>query len=80
MEESQMKLNIIGHTDSDGSDEANLELSQRRAQAVKVALVEDFGISGERFTIEGQGEAKPVAENTSPEGKAANRRVEFVSL
>ena len=80
MEESTMNLNIIGHTDSDGPDDANLDLSKRRAEAVKSALVNDFGISGSRLTVEGKGESQPVAENNSTEGKAANRRVEFVSL
>ena len=80
MEESDMKLNIIGHTDSDGSDDANMDLSKRRAEAVKASLINDFGIGADRFTIEGKGESIPVAENNSPEGKAANRRVEFVSL
>jgi outer membrane protein OmpA-like peptidoglycan-associated protein len=80
MEESPMSLNIIGHTDSDGPDEANLDLSKQRAESVKSALVNDFGIDGSRLTIEGKGETQPVAENNSTEGKAANRRVEFVSL
>lgn len=80
MEESEMKLNIIGHTDSDGADNDNLNLSQRRAEAVKAALVDDFNIPAARFTVEGKGESQPVAENDSSEGKAANRRVEFVSL
>jgi len=80
MEESDMNLNIIGHTDSDGSDDDNLDLSQRRAESVKAALVDDFGIVANRLTVEGKGETEPVAENNSPEEKAANRRVEFVSL
>ncbi|GJM27381.1 MAG: hypothetical protein DHS20C17_00160 [Cyclobacteriaceae bacterium] len=79
-EESGMKLNIIGHTDSDGNDQENLSLSQRRAEAVKSSLVNDFNISADRLSVAGKGEAEPVAENDSPEGKAANRRVEFVSL
>jgi outer membrane protein OmpA-like peptidoglycan-associated protein len=80
LEESDMNLNIIGHTDSDGSDGANLDLSQRRAESVKTALVDDFGIATNRLTVEGKGEAQPITENNSPEEKAANRRVEFVSL
>ena len=79
-ESTDMKLNIIGHTDSDGSDGDNMNLSQQRAQAVKNSLAEDFGIAAERLTVEGKGESQPVAENETPEGKAANRRVEFVSL
>ncbi len=80
MEESDMDLNIIGHTDSDGSDGDNLDLSQHRAESVKAALVDDFGIAANRLTVEGKGETQPVTENNSPEEKAANRRVEFVSL
>jgi len=80
MQESDIKLNIIGHTDSDGSDDQNISLSQQRAQAVKMALINDYGISADRLTVAGKGESEPVAENTTPEGKAANRRVEFVSL
>ncbi len=80
MEESEMNLNIIGHTDSDGSEDNNKDLSQRRAESVKTALVDDFGIAANRLSVDGKGETKPVAENNSPEGKAANRRVEFVSL
>jgi len=79
-ENTSMKLNIIGHTDSDGSDTDNLSLSQQRAEAVKTALVNDFDIATDRLSVEGKGESQPVAENDSPEGKAANRRVEFVSL
>jgi flagellar motor protein MotB len=79
-ENTDMKLNIIGHTDSDGADGDNMNLSQQRAQAVKNALAEDFGIAADRLTVEGKGESQPVAENETPEGKAANRRVEFVSL
>jgi OmpA-OmpF porin, OOP family len=74
------KINIIGHTDSDGSDASNMTLSQKRAAAVKEALVTDFSIEASRITTEGKGESVPVMENNSKEGKAANRRVEFVKL
>jgi outer membrane protein OmpA-like peptidoglycan-associated protein len=79
-ENTTMKLNIIGHTDSDGSDADNLSLSQQRAEAVKTALVNDFNIPADRLSVEGKGESQPIAGNESPEDKAANRRVEFVSL
>ncbi len=79
-ENTQMNLNIIGHTDSDGADADNLNLSQQRAESVKNALVNDFGIAAARLSVEGKGESQPVAGNETPEGKAANRRVEFVSL
>ncbi|MCH7226192.1 OmpA family protein [Haloferula sp. A504] len=66
---------IEGHTDSDGGDDHNLDLSQRRAQAVVNWLTEK-GIAGERLTPKGKGEAEPIASNDSATGKAMNRRVE----
>ncbi|MCC5932395.1 MAG: OmpA family protein [Cyclobacteriaceae bacterium] len=75
-----IKVKIIGHTDSDGAAASNLDLSRRRADAVKNALVSDFGIISESMTTDGKGQNEPVAANTSPEGKAQNRRVEFIKL
>lgn len=69
---------ITGHTDSDGSDETNLILSQKRAASVKNVLVNDFGIDASRLLTDGKGEAQPVADNSTAAGKAKNRRVEFV--
>ncbi len=80
MNESDMNLTVIGHTDSDGDDQSNMQLSEKRAAAVKQALVNDFGVDAARLSVKGKGESEPVEENNSPEGKAANRRVEFVSL
>jgi len=77
-QDSNINLKIIGHTDSDGGDEANLKLSKSRADAVKDALVRVYGVDNSRLNTEGKGELEPVAENTSPEGKAQNRRVEFI--
>ena len=79
-EHGDIKVNIIGHTDSDGSDAANLELSKKRAAAVKDAIVKEFGIDETRIETNGKGETQPVADNKTKEGKAANRRVEFVKL
>jgi OOP family OmpA-OmpF porin len=79
-EHTDIKINIIGHTDSDGSDANNLALSQKRAAAVKDALVNEFGIDATKIETDGKGESKPVADNKTKEGKAANRRVEFVKL
>ena len=79
-QEKNMKLKIVGHTDSDGSEDANLKLSQQRADAVKKALSSVYGISEDRLVTEGKGETSPVSENTTSDGKAQNRRVEFVKM
>jgi OOP family OmpA-OmpF porin len=75
-----LKLSIEGHTDSDGADEANVTLSQSRADAVKTYLVETYKIDGGRLTAKGWGEGKAIDTNDTPEGKANNRRVEFVKV
>lgn len=77
---NSLKVKIVGHTDSDGDGNANLDLSKRRAEAVKAALVKEFGIEEERLQTDGKGAAQPAAPNTTPEGKAQNRRVEFIKL
>jgi ribosomal 50S subunit-recycling heat shock protein len=74
-----LKLSIEGHTDSDGNDAANQNLSEQRAESVKKALV-SFGIDATRLQTKGWGETKPIDVNTTPEGKANNRRVEFIKL
>lgn len=68
---------IIGHTDSDGDEDKNLELSRKRAESVKKYLASK-GISSSMLITEGKGEADPVASNNTAEGKAQNRRVEFI--
>ena len=70
-------LTIRGHTDSDGSDDYNQQLSQARAEAYRDALI-GLGVSPDRLVAEGAGESEPVALNDTPENKAKNRRVEFV--
>jgi outer membrane protein OmpA-like peptidoglycan-associated protein len=72
-----MKLEIDGHTDSDGGDVYNLNLSQARADEVKRQLVAS-GIPAKRLTTKGFGAAKPIKPNTTATGKAENRRVEFI--
>ncbi len=77
-QESGINLQIVGHTDGDGNDNTNLELSQKRADAVKNTLVTLYGISTDRLTTEGKGESVPVGDNDTADGKAQNRRVEFI--
>ena len=79
-ENPEVKIKIVGHTDSDGADPANLDLSKRRGSSVKDALVKDFGIDASRLESDGMGETQPVAANDSPVNKALNRRVEFIKL
>lgn len=69
-------LIIEGHTSSDGEAEANLELSQKRAAAVKAFLV-SLGVNPDRLKTEGYGEERPIADNETLEGRARNRRVQF---
>jgi len=73
----EWKLTIVGHTDNVGRDAANLDLSRRRAQSVRAALVERYGIDGSRLTTGGFGASQPQAKNDTPEGRARNRRVEL---
>jgi outer membrane protein OmpA-like peptidoglycan-associated protein len=75
-----VRVKIIGHTDSDGADAANLDLSKRRAESVKAELARTFSIDASRIETEGMGESKPVAPNDTQVNKALNRRVEFVKL
>ncbi len=76
---ASMKVEIAGHTDNVGGDAPNLELSQDRADAVRFYLLSK-GISSIRLRAKGYGKVRPVAPNTTEDGKAQNRRVEFVIL
>lgn len=73
---NETSIVVVGHTDSDGSDSYNLDLSQRRAAAVKNYLVAQ-GVQGYRIQTMGYGESRPVANNATAEGRAQNRRVEL---
>jgi len=79
-ENQEVKIKIVGHTDSDGDDSRNMELSKKRAESVKNALANEFQVSTSRMETEGKGESKPVSKNDTPAGKAQNRRVEFLKL
>lgn len=78
-EHPELKFSVEGHTDSDGDDALNQKLSEARAKAVTEKMTE-LGISADRLTSKGLGESKPMAGNDTPEGKAQNRRVEFVKF
>ena len=78
-DDPSLKFEIDGHTDNTGETQHNLQLSQQRADAVKVQLI-SMGIDPLRLTSKGFGDSKPIADNSSPEGKANNRRVEFVKF
>jgi len=75
-----VNMAIEGHTDSIGTDEYNQALSQRRVDSVKNYIVEKFNIDGKRIKATGYGESKPIADNSTDEGRQTNRRVEAVSI
>lgn len=77
-ENPDVKIAIIGHTDNAGQAVANQKLSEQRAEAVKQYLNKTFGIDAGRMSTGGKGATQPVSANTTNEGKAQNRRVEFV--
>ncbi len=75
-DKDNIKLDIIGHTDSSGNAEKNQALSQARAEAVKAYLVSK-GVSADSLSAHGAGSSKPIADNNTAEGKFKNRRIEF---
>jgi len=78
-QQAALKIRIEGHTDGTGDAARNLDLSKRRAEAVKGALAA-LGIAADRMTTDGLGQTKPLASNDTPQGRAENRRVEFVKM
>jgi outer membrane protein OmpA-like peptidoglycan-associated protein len=75
-EYNQSYIDVIGHTDSDGADDYNYDLSRRRANSVAQYLVSQQ-LDPNRFSVEGRGEREPIASNSSSSGKSRNRRVEI---
>lgn len=79
-ENPSVKIKIIGHTSSDGDDKANMELSKKRAAAIKEALIKEYSIDAAMIETDGKGETQPAGDNKTKEGKVQNRRVEFIKL
>jgi len=79
-ENPTLRINIVGHTDSDGDDNLNLDLSKRRSGSVKRVLADEFRIDASRIETDGRGESEPLVPNTNTENKAKNRRVEFIRI
>lgn len=79
-QDTSINLNIVGHTDADGNSDTNLKLSKQRANAVKEALIKHYNISENRLQTDGKGASLPIADNTTADGKAQNRRVEFIKI
>ncbi len=78
-ENPELNFSVEGHTDSQGNDDFNLQLSQDRSETVMNTLIK-MGISADRLSAKGWGESKPITNNASPEDRANNRRVEFVKV
>ena len=78
-ENPDLKFSVEGHTDSTGNAASNQTLSEQRSQAIVAKLVE-LGIAQDRLTAVGKGQNSPIADNTTDEGRAKNRRVEFVKM
>ena len=76
-ENPNLGFEVQGHCDASGSDKVNDPLSQKRAEAIVAALVEQ-GIAQTRLSAVGKGSHEPIADNSSDEGRAKNRRVEFI--
>ena len=76
-ENPQIKVEIGGHTDSGGTEQANQAISEKRAESAKKYLQDKFNIPGDRMVTKGYGSKKPIADNKTEEGRAKNRRVEI---
>ncbi len=77
-EDRSAGIQIVGHTDNTGNAASNQKLSEQRAQSVKNYLNKNFGIDNSRMSTSGKGQTRPFADNSTAEGKAQNRRVEFI--
>ncbi len=79
-QDPSLKIEIAGHTDSTGDPQKNQSLSEQRAATVKKALSELYGADPNRISTKGHGHSQPLEDNTTPEGRALNRRVEIVRV
>lgn len=77
---SDITVQIVGHTDNQGAEDYNQILSENRAKAVKQILVDEFGINEDKLQFMGKGEVEAVDDNTTEKGRANNRRVEFIKI
>jgi OOP family OmpA-OmpF porin len=77
---AEYRIQIEGHTDALGASQRNQILSEKRVQSIKQYLVQRFQIAPERLHAVGYGASRPIAPNTTPEGRSQNRRVEVVNL
>lgn len=80
LKENPIRIKVVGHTDSDGDEASNLDLSKRRGASVKNELVTKFNCDAARLETDGKGESEPISENNSSVNKAKNRRVEFIKI
>jgi len=80
IQDPELRIKIIGHTDAVGKPEANQILSAKRAESVRNTLVKTYKISADRMETEGKGSTAPVTDDNSEAGKTKNRRVEFIKL
>ena len=73
-----LRIAVVGHTDTVGGLDANIEVSRERARSVRSVLIDDYGVPADRIEAEGMGYLSPIATNLTAEGREANRRVEVV--
>lgn len=78
LQSTRVTLLLVGHTDSVGEPRYNRQLSLKRAEQVKKVMVEQFALPASRFQVVGVGSAEPIADNRTRQGRADNRRVEFL--
>jgi outer membrane protein OmpA-like peptidoglycan-associated protein len=76
-ENPNIRVEIGGHTDTQGDEKANEKISEKRAESAKKYIMDKFNLPGDRMIVKGYGSKKPIADNKANEGRAKNRRAEF---